>query len=423
MSILRFVHAADLHLDSPFTGLREIAPEISATLHRATFAAYENIISLCIEEKVDALLVAGDIFDSADRSLKAQLAFVDGLKRLDAVGIRSFICHGNHDPLDGWEARVDLPLSCHRFSALGETVPVFPGDPQRAVVHGVSYPQREVRESLIPRFGSVEPGPFHIGLLHANVGNNTQHDTYAPCSLSDLQSAGMDYWALGHVHTREVLISGSPTVIYPGNPQGRHPNEPGARGVYLVDVNEGKEVNAEFIPVDVVRWDAIRLDIGGLQTEQQLLNAIDESMAERQAASEGRSLLVRLALAGRGELHQTLSRPRFLADLLESINNNWAQHHPFVWCERIVDSTSPLFDREQRRQGVDFLSDLLRLYDEARTDQGVMAEMRQLLGGIYEQGRPSPFLKGNAPSDDELRDMLTAAEALCLAELLEQEGE
>jgi hypothetical protein len=190
-----------------------------------------------------------------------------------------------------------------------------------------------------------------------------------------------------------------------------------------VDVNEGKEVNAEFRPVDVVRWDAISIDISGLQTEQQLLNAIDESLAERQAASEDRSLLVRIALAGRGELHQTLARPQFLPEVLESINNNWARQHPFVWCERIADSTSPLFDRQRRLEGMDFISDLLRLYDEAKTDHGVIAEMRQLLSGLYEQGRPSPFLKGNAPTDDELRAMLTAAESLSLSELLQEEGE
>lgn len=202
MSILRFVHAADLHLDSPFTGLRNISPQISSTLYRATFAAYENIISLCLEENVDALLVAGDIFDSADRSLKAQLAFVEGLKRLDDKGIRSFICHGNHDPLNGWEARIDIPTTCHRFGETVETVPIFPGHPERALVHGISYPRRDVRENLIPRFGKAEAGPFNIGLLHANVNNNTQHDAYAPCSLSDLESTNMDYWALGHVHTR-----------------------------------------------------------------------------------------------------------------------------------------------------------------------------------------------------------------------------
>ncbi|MCH8225243.1 MAG: DNA repair exonuclease, partial [Chloroflexi bacterium] len=124
MTRIRFVHAADLHLDSPFSGLRSIVPEIAQTLHQATFNAYDNIIDLCIREQVDALLVAGDIFDGADRSLRAQLKFADGLNRLEAANIRSFICHGNHDPLDGWEAKITLPGGCHRFGAELTQVPV-----------------------------------------------------------------------------------------------------------------------------------------------------------------------------------------------------------------------------------------------------------------------------------------------------------
>ena len=125
MTRLRFVHAADLHLDSPFGGLRSLAPEIAETLYQATFKAYDNIIDLCIQEQVNALLIAGDIFDGADRSLRAQLKFRDGLIRLQEANIRSFICHGNHDPLDGWEAQLTFPEGCHRFGSELEQVPVF----------------------------------------------------------------------------------------------------------------------------------------------------------------------------------------------------------------------------------------------------------------------------------------------------------
>ena len=115
MTRLKFVHTADLHLDSPFGGLRSIAPEIAETLYQATFNAYNNIIDLCIQEQVDALLIAGDVFDGADRSLKAQRKFVDGLNRLDGAKIRSFVFHGNHEPLNGGDAQVQFPRRCHRF--------------------------------------------------------------------------------------------------------------------------------------------------------------------------------------------------------------------------------------------------------------------------------------------------------------------
>ena len=181
MPLLRFVHAADLHLDSPFTGLKAAAPDnVANALYDATFTAYENIIDLCIDERVDALLVAGDVYDSADRSLRAQLKFVEGLKRLDEAGIRSFVCHGNHDPLDGWEAKLDYPPGCKRFGAMFEAAPVFEDDPQRAVVHGISYPTRDVYDNLALRVGRVDPNTFSIGLMHANVDGNADHAAVRP---------------------------------------------------------------------------------------------------------------------------------------------------------------------------------------------------------------------------------------------------
>lgn len=190
-----------------------------------------------------------------------------------------------------------------------------------------------------------------------------------------------------------------------------------------MEVNNNKEVITQFRPVDVVRWDAITIDISSMQTEQHLLSAIDESLGHGQTEADGRSLIIRVTLEGRGDLHQTLIKPRFIAELLEAINTTWVQQSPFVWCERMIDATSQPFNREQRLQGVDFLSDFLRLCDEARVNSEVIAEMRQLLGDIYAQGRPSQYLKDNPPSDNELLEMLTRAEQLCLAELLEEEGE
>ena len=212
MTLLRFVHAADLHLDSPFKGLRDAAPEgIAGEISNATFRTYDNIIDLCIRERVDALLVAGDVYDGAERSLRAQRKFIEGLERLDEQGIRSFVCQGNHDPLDGWEARLAYPILCHRFGREWERVPVFPEDPARAVVHGISYPKSDVRDNLALGLGNVTPAGFSIGLLHANVGSDTGHESYAPCTVDDLRQAGVDYWALGHVHgassTSATLLS------------------------------------------------------------------------------------------------------------------------------------------------------------------------------------------------------------------------
>ncbi len=421
MPLVRFVHAADLHLDSPFVGIRSMDADIASALAEATFRAYDNIIDLCIREQVDALLVAGDVFDGADRSLRAQLRFVDGLRRLDEAGIRSFVCHGNHDPLDGWESRLDLPPGCHRFGPQVEHVPVFPEAPDRVIVHGVSYPRREVRENLIPAFDKAVPGAFDIGLVHANVDNNTAHDPYAPCSLSDLVDTGYDYWALGHVHTREILRESDPTVVYPGNSQGRHLNESGARGVYIVEVADSREVRVEFRPVDVVRWESAEVSITDLETEQQLLDSIEGRLTTLQSEADGRHLVVRLSLTGSGELHPTLVRSDFVEQLLEDVNLRWKSRSPFIWCERIERSTSPAFDRAKRAQGSDFVADLLRLSDEVRLNPTALGDMSGILDELYSGGNSARYLRGSAPVIEDMGELVAEAEALCLAELMEEE--
>ena len=421
MPLVRFVHAADLHLDSPFVGIRSMDADIASALAEATFRAYDNIIDICIREQVDALLVAGDVFDGADRSLRAQLRFVDGLRRLDEAGIRSFVCHGNHDPLDGWESRLDLPPGCHRFGPQVEHVPVYPEAPDKVIVHGVSYPQREVRENLIPAFDKAVPGAFDIGLVHANVDNNTAHDPYAPCSLSDLVGTGYDYWALGHVHTREILRESDPTVVYPGNSQGRHLNESGARGVYIVEVADSREVRVEFRPVDVVRWESAEVSITDLETEQQLLDTIEGRLTTLQSEADGRHLVVRLSLTGSGELHPTLVRSDFVEQLLEDVNLRWKSRSPFIWCERIERSTSPTFDREKRAKGSDFVADLLRLSDEVRLDPTALGDMSGILDELYSGGNSARYLRGSAPVIEDMGELVAEAEALCLAELMEEE--
>ena len=147
-------------------------------------------------------------------------------------------------------------------------------------MHGVSYPKRDVKANLVRRLGEVEPGPVSIGLLHANVGGDPNHGAYAPCSLDDLAQTGIDYWALGHVHTRKVLSEQAPTVVYPGNPQGRHANETGPRGVYLVEIDDSRQVRLDFRAVDVVRWERLSLDISDMESEQDLLDSLDRCLED-----------------------------------------------------------------------------------------------------------------------------------------------
>ncbi len=412
MMHLRFVHAADLHLDSPFTGIRSSAPEgVAHALYKATFEAYDNLIDLCIEEKVDALLVAGDVYDSADRSLRAQQAFIRGLRRLDAAGIRSFVCHGNHDPLNGWEAQLTYPSSCHRFGAEWEAAPMFVDDPSRAVVYGISYAQQVVNRNLVSELDIVESGPFAIGLLHANVGDKPGHAPYAPCSLEDLERTGIDYWALGHVHTREVMRKHSPAVVYPGNPQGRHVNEDGARGVYLVEV-DGDDIRLDFTPVDTVRWVNLSVDATQFETDQGLRDELDRKIEAALDQAEGRGVVARVSLRGRTHLTLSLRRQGYVDELIEDANSDWAARSPFVWCERIEDLTASPIDREELLKGSDFLAEVLRTAEGAKHEPEGLAKLRERLADLYQHHRYRRYLDALGLTDDELLALLDRAEAM-----------
>ena len=423
MTRIRFVHAADLHLDSPFIGIRSTAPEnVGNALYAATFKAYAHIIDLCISERVDALLVAGDIYDGADRSLRAQRSFIEGLERLHNAGIRSFVCHGNHDPLDGWEAQLAYPPSCHRFGREWESAPILEEAPDRAVVHGVSYPRREVKRNLARRLRDIDPNPFSVGLLHANVGGDPNHESYAPCTLDDLAKSGVDYWALGHVHTRRVLQDRAPTVVFPGNPQGRNPSETGARGVYLVEIDDSRTANLDFRAVDTVRWERHAIDISAFETEQQLLDALHEGMQRLLENSEGRSVVARITLTGRGVLNRSLREQNTIDDLCEIVNDEWAKQSPFAWCERIENASASPFDRAARLQGSDFLAEVLRTADPAKAAPGSLKGLDATLSELYGHRRFRRYLKDDALDDYELSALIDQAEGLIVNLLVEDDS-
>ena len=430
MSLLKFVHAADLHLDSPFRGIgSEVPDHVLVELQEATFKAYDRIVEICISEGVDALLVAGDVYDSADRSLRAQIRFVDGLNRLDDAGVRSFICHGNHDPMDGWEAGLSLPPGCVRFGTDVGTAPVFPDDPDRAVVHGISYPRSVVEENLALRFRddtiarAASRARFNIGLLHANVGGNTNHQSYAPCAVEDLISTAFDYWALGHVHTRQKQPIDSPAIVYPGNPQGRHPGETGTHGVYLVEVVDDGSPRLEFVETDVVRWEMLTLDIGPFEAKehQELMNTMEGMVAESARAVDGRPVVYRLGLIDRGPLHNWLSLPETSIDLQTWLNDLYSDRSPWMWCERIKVRTGAPVDREREVLRDDFVGDMLRTGATIRSEPDLLRELQDSLRPLYVNSAAGPYLRDFLPSLEEIRLLLKDAEDICLDFLIEEE--
>jgi DNA repair exonuclease SbcCD nuclease subunit len=416
-----FIHTADLHLDSPFEGLTAVAPDLAQVLKDATFKAFDRVVDLAVQERAAFLLIAGDVYDGADRSLRAQLKFRDGLSRAAAHGVAAYVVHGNHDPLSGWEAGIAMPPQVHRFGGEAvEEVAVRQGGETLARIFGISYPVAEVRANLAARFPRVKPGPFAIGLLHGNVGGNPACDNYAPCSLAELETVGLDYWALGHFHTHQVLRERAPAVVYPGNPQGLSWREEGPRGCYLVRVDDHGGIDLKFSVADTVRWRRSRVDISDLSTLDALLEALHRLKDEVRREAGGSGSLLRVQMTGRGEAHGLL-RPLDLGrDLVQPLREGEAERADFVWLDSLADATRPVLDLELRRTFKDFVGDFLAAVENLRRTPESAAALRQILA--EQPGFRTVARELGDVSDDELLAILGDAETLGL-DLLLTEGE
>ncbi len=257
-----FIHAADLHLDAPFSGLTAASDRIGKALAEATYEAFRRVIDTAIAREVDFVVIAGDAYNSRDKSLRAQLRFREQMTRLAEAGIEAFVVQGNHDPANGWSAKLALPDNVTVFSAdrVGRAEVVRDGE-LVAAVYGRSFARRDVTENLSLGYRREASDPIAIGVLHTNVGSNADYETYAPATLDDLRAAGMDYWALGHIHKQEVLAE-NPWVVYSGSPQGINPKETGPHGCFVVDVSPSGAVSLEHVETAPVAWAHVTLDAG-----------------------------------------------------------------------------------------------------------------------------------------------------------------
>jgi DNA repair exonuclease SbcCD nuclease subunit len=421
----RFIHAADLHLDSPFIGLGHLQDEYSnivQELRQATFKAFEAVIELCLREKVDLLLVAGDVYDGADRSLQAQLKFRDGLRRLSDAGIRSFVVHGNHDPLDGWAHSLEMPELAHIFGSELESVVFQQNDRAIARIHGISYPKNKPGKTFGKGMKREGNEPFQIGLLHCNADGNTEHHSYAPRSVSELVGARLDYWALGHVHERRVLHESDPFIGYPGNTQGRQIRECGPRGCFLVDVSEDGKLKSspQFVRTDAVQWARKDVSIAELETVDALLERLEETMEELSQDSSGNPVVVRVNLVGRGPLHRMLVRPDDWQTVFEQSLEFGASRSPFVWIEKLTRQTQPDIDLDVLRAAPDFLGDLLGMIEQLRNSSDEVASLSGELADLFQHKRATRLLE--SPDETELRRMLDQAETRCVDLLMEDDA-
>lgn len=359
--MLRFAHLADLHLDTPFRGIGALDPALQTSLVDASLQAWDLAVDLCLQQRLDFVLIAGDVYDQEEAGIRAQLRFLRGLQRLSAAALPVFVIHGNHDPHGArWPAIKTWPVGVTVFGHNDvEVVPVRQGGQVLALVHGMSYPVRHVSENLALRFRRRTQDPvYQIGLLHASVGEHPEHGVYAPCSLEDLRRTGLDYWALGHVHTRQTLSAVAPAAVYPGNLQARHPGEQGPRGFYLVEAERGRAPRLTFQPCDLWRFATLSLDLGGAH-----VSSVDQVAAHLLLAAQDqqgdRGLIARAVLTGPTPVHADLKRAGARDELLRDLREQ-ARGAGDLWWDDLSIRTRPPQNRAERMEAPDFLGDLLR---------------------------------------------------------------
>ncbi len=420
MTAFRFIHCSDLHIDSPFKGLASQVPSLTERLRESTFRSFHNIVKLAVEEKVDAVLIAGDIFDGADRSLQAQLKFHRGLLELSKKGIPSFIVHGNHDPSNSWSHMLDWPENTTIFPGNKvERIPVIREGETLAWIYGISYPQKEVNENLALKFKKDQEQGFAVGLLHANVGQHPGHDNYAPCSLQDLISSDFDYWALGHIHEFKILRENNPCIVYSGNTQARHLKETGpkGKGCCLVTLNSGAPANIRFVATDVVSYRSAKVDVSSASSINEVLQAIQsqvEELAKESLTREG--LVVRLVLTGRTTVHNELQNPGATKALAEEIHTFFEGHSPWILMD-LSTQTAGTYDIDSLKDGKDFIADLLNLCEDDQ-DKQLQSKIQEAMKPVFESWAGRKYLEDG----ENIRTITLKARNLALDQLVNREN-
>ena len=380
----RFVHTADLHLDSPLRSLALRDPALQALIGVATRDALTRIVDLCVAERVDALLIAGDLYDGDQVSMKTARFLQQELQRLDAAGIATFIIRGNHDALSKITRELVFPPSVTVFGAKANTKVIDGVLP--VAIHGLSFTKPHAPESLLPHYPTAVPGAFNIGLMHSSLNGSVGHDVYAPCAVVDLHGAGYGYWALGHIHLRAVH-QGQATVVMPGMPQGRDIGEAGEKSVTLVTVSDQGAVTLDHRVLAPVRFDRVTVDVDAATNWSDLVGLLGQSVrdARRQAIED--HLVLRPRLTGTTPLAWRILRDM---DMLREEAVSVAEGIGTVWIDKVENVTQGRPTSIQPTAGlttalVDGLSQdpaILAAADREIDDllKALPKELRQLLG-------------------------------------------
>lgn len=405
MSSFRFLHAADLHLGSPFRGLALRNPDLAQRFAEATRNAFAALVTRAIEEKVAFVVIAGDVYDGEWKDNAIGLFFNRQVARLAREAIPVYLLRGNHDAESVVTKSVSLPESVFQFSTAKPAT--FRIAALQVALHGQGFADRLATDNLVLDYPPPVPGWFNLGVLHTALTGRPPHAGYAPCSVEDLRARGYDYWALGHVHEFE-LVAEDPPIVFPGNLQGRSVRETGPRGAVIVSVDNGRVSGIERLLVDQARWGHVSIDLTEAADFNAMLGLVEAGIRDIAAQAEGRLVMLRIALAGKNALRSYLLAHR--ASVADEVQAACHRVHADIWLEKLDLRLAEAADAPPPPDiGIDLAGLLAQVAGDAdftRRAEGLLAEIAARL--------PAGLGAGEAPLGEPLAALIAEARELVL---------
>ncbi len=409
--MFKFIHSADLHLDSPLRGLaaRPDAPKDEIRL--ATRRALRNLVDFAIEQSVNFVIIAGDVYDGDWQDYQTGLFFNSCMAKLRDYNISVYLIRGNHDAQSNITKRLVLPSNVTEFRADKPETHYI--EDIKAALHGQSFKQREVRENLALHYPDKAPGYFNIGILHTCAEGEDGHENYAPCKVEELVSKGYGYWALGHIHKLNILHE-NPYIVFPGNIQGRHIRETGEKGCTLVTVN-GQDVTIEHHSLDVLRFYICEVDLTNADSDEDFTSFVCSGIEELADANKGYMLALRIRLIGHTKLHGHLleDMERYIHEVQNAATMIAGDR---IWIEKVKFNTKPVERLQNSTLYRDAIGQLIGSVDTAVMDTEFIDEFLQHVKKI--QSRLGAYVKQKdatrVESADDVYGLLNDAKEILL---------
>lgn len=382
---MKFIHTADIHLDSPLSGLAAYKDAPADLLRTVTRDAFTRLVDEAIEEAVDFMVIAGDLYDGSWKDYNTGHFFCREMGRLNKAGIPVYLLLGNHDADSEMTKKLTLPPNVHQFETRKANTFLI-GD-LKVALHGRSYKEAATVENLAASYPAPVAGWLNIGVLHTALEGYAAHPNYAPCSLTELTAKGYDYWALGHVHEHAILQK-DPWVVFPGNVQGRHIRETGARGAMLITADESGIHSVERLLVDVLRWHVVDVDTSEANTLEEVVRLVGRAFEQLVAETPDKIYLsVRVCLKGKTAAHGELFGLE--SQLREEILGQAAgQGIDRLWVEKVRIETEPITDAAHIVARSDAIADLQGFLDAAPEDAALLESLMEDLRPLVDK---APF--------------------------------